>query len=209
VRNLKVKIVLLGATGKTGREVLKQALEAGHLVTALIRSPNNLPAKHENLHIVIGDATDKEAIESAMKGNDVLVSTIGSTNTSLITKSTEAILRASLNEPIERIIMLSSFAARRAQLKLAAKILTSLLMKGVVQDKQNGEKLLRRGHTGWTIVYAARLTDETKGKRKVRVLPLEEKVGLKNAIARKDVAAWILQELDTKSYINKDVLISQ
>lgn len=204
-----MKIVLLGATGKTGRELLKQALEAGHTVTALVRNPRRLSSEHANLHIVIGDATDKEAVKSAMKGNDILVSAVGSTNTSLITKSTEAILRASLDEPIERIIMLSSFAARRAQLKLAAKMLTGLLMKDVIRDKQNGEKLLRDGHTSWTIVYATRLTDETKNKRKVRVLPLEEKVGLKNAIARKDVAAWILHELDTKAYINKDVLISQ
>lgn len=204
-----MKIVLLGATGKTGRELLKQALDAGHHVTALVRNPHRLASEHDNLRIVIGDATDKEAVRSAMKGNDVLISAIGSANTSLITKSTEAILLASLGEPIERIVMLSSFAAKRAQLKLAAKLLTGLIMKDIIRDKQNGETLLRRGHTSWTVVYAARLTDEVDSKRKVRVLPLEEKIGLKNAIARKDVSRWILDELDKKSYINKDVLISQ
>ena len=63
-----MNLVVLGATGRTGRLVVEQALAAGHTVTALVRSPEKLTAGHSNLRVVRGEATETAAVSSALEG---------------------------------------------------------------------------------------------------------------------------------------------
>ena len=61
-----MNLVVLGATGGTGRLVVEQALAAGHTVTALARSPEKLTLRNPNLHVVAGQATDRSAVSRAL-----------------------------------------------------------------------------------------------------------------------------------------------
>ena len=74
-----MKLVVLGATGGTGRLVVEQALAAGHTVTALVRSPEGLTLRDPNLHVLAGRATDPSAVVRALDGADALISTLGGT----------------------------------------------------------------------------------------------------------------------------------
>src|SRR5260370_8811476 len=74
-----MNLVVLGATGGTGRLVVEQALAAGHTVTALVRSPEKLTLRNPNLHVIAGQATDRSAVSRALDGADALISTLGGT----------------------------------------------------------------------------------------------------------------------------------
>src|ERR1700737_1901819 len=84
-----MNLVVLGATGRTGRLVVEQALAAGHTVTALVRSPEKLTAGHSNLRVVRGEATETAAVSSALEGADAVISTLGGKG-SVIADSTRA-----------------------------------------------------------------------------------------------------------------------
>jgi uncharacterized protein YbjT (DUF2867 family) len=68
-----MNLVVLGATGRTGRLVVEQALAAGHTVTALVRSPEKLPTGSPNLRVVTGEATDALAVSRALEGQSQLL----------------------------------------------------------------------------------------------------------------------------------------
>jgi len=72
-----MKILIFGASGKTGNELVKQALAQGHSVTAFVRNPSNLKITNENLKVFQGDATNYQLVEDAVKGNDAVFSTLG------------------------------------------------------------------------------------------------------------------------------------
>ncbi|MDN5274347.1 MAG: yhfK 1 [Candidatus Saccharibacteria bacterium] len=203
-----MNILLLGATGATGKEVLRQAQDAGHTITMLVRNPAKLPTDRTGLRIIVGDATDEKTMHSAMAENEILISTLGSLKAPVITQSTKAIIAAAKKTSVKRVIILSSFAAKRDQLTHSASLLTGMIMKNIIKDKRTGEHLLRHSSLAWTIVYAPTLTNARSGTP-IRVIPSQERVGLKNKIARADVAAWILTELHDSFYLNKDVTISQ
>src|SRR5438128_12620406 len=92
-RRKSMNLVILGATGRTGRLVVEQALAAGHAVTALVRSPEKLTLRNPNLRVVMGDATDTSALSRAVQGADALISTLGGGG-SVIADSTHAIVAA-------------------------------------------------------------------------------------------------------------------
>lgn len=77
-----MKITVFGATGGVGREVVRQALDAGHEVTAVVRDPARLPVPaHERLRVVtVADVTDPDAVLAVVGGQDAVVSALGATN---------------------------------------------------------------------------------------------------------------------------------
>src|ERR1700716_3100022 len=88
-----MNLVVLGATGRTGRLVVEQALISGHNVTALVRSPEKVATSHPNLRVVIGAATETSAVSGALEGADAVISTLGG-KPSVIADSTRAIVAA-------------------------------------------------------------------------------------------------------------------
>lgn len=203
-----MNILLLGATGTTGREILRQALLEGHNLTVLVRNPEKITSDKTNLRIIVGDATNIDKMRWAMVGNEVVISALGAISASLLTEATRAILKAAKHTNLKRIIMLSSFAVNRNQLTMSARLLTGIVMKKILDDKDSAENLLRDSGFNCTIVYAAPLANTHRGAS-VRAIPASEKVGLKNKIERTSVAAWILDELKSGSYNNRDATISQ
>src|SRR6185436_964769 len=79
-RGNPVRLLILGATGPTGRNLVDQALGAGHEVTALARNASRLPVAHPHLAVVVGDATDARTLEDAMDGKDTVLSALGAGN---------------------------------------------------------------------------------------------------------------------------------
>src|SRR4029077_8560500 len=103
-----MNIVVLGATGGTGRLVVEQALAAGHTVTALVRSPEKVAARNPNLDVVAGQATGPSAVARVLDGADALISTRGGGG-SVISDSTRAIVEAAHRAGVKRVVLLSSF----------------------------------------------------------------------------------------------------
>src|SRR5207237_10855750 len=94
--------LVLGATGRTGRLVVEQALAAGHTVTALVRSPEKVANGNANLRVVTGSATDKSDLARALEGADAVISTLGGKG-SVIEDSSQAIVAAARAAGVSRV----------------------------------------------------------------------------------------------------------
>lgn len=203
-----MNITVLGASGKTGSQIVEQALAAGHTVHALIRRENDVLASKPGVKVMIGDATSAEDVAKASIGSNIVVSALGSMEDSnLMTNSMKAVVEASEQTGVKRLILMSSFAVRSHQ--LSGKTLETVKgsMGAVVMDKEASEDIVRASDLAWTIIYPTILTDDAGGQE-VRVVDGAELVGFHNTIDRADVANWILDEAQNSRYIHQAVVIT-
>jgi uncharacterized protein YbjT (DUF2867 family) len=201
-----MKLAVLGATGRTGRLVIEQALAAGHTVTALVRSPEKLMTTQSNLRVVRGQATETSAVSSALEGADAVISTLGGKG-SVIADSTRAIVTAAGNAGVSRVVVLSTFAAERDRLDAGTRLLTGIGMGAMLKDKRAGEEILRQSDLDWTIVYASILSDGPAGGSVV-VLPQGARRRMSERISRADVAAWMVAAAGDAQYKRRAVGIT-
>jgi uncharacterized protein YbjT (DUF2867 family) len=206
-------VLVFGATGPTGRHVITQALEKGHVVTGFVRNPESLPVTSERLRVIKGNVMrDDAALREAMTGQNVVISTLGVGKSfkpgSLIAESVPRILTAMTNEGISRLVFLSAFGVGETyrDVPFLPRIFIRLLLKEIYQDKSAGEEAIRRSGVDWTIAYATGLTD-TPGTGTYRV---GERLALRGfpTIPRADVAAFLVQQIEDGAYLKKGVLIS-
>jgi uncharacterized protein YbjT (DUF2867 family) len=200
-----MNLTVLGAAGATGVQLVEQALAAGHQVTALARSAENLTLTNPNLHVVQGDATDRAVVSQAMKGADAVISVLGARGP-VIAEATRAVVAAAEQAGPDRIVMLSSFAVARERLKPVSELVTRMAMGSQIKDKTAGEEVLRASGLDWTIVYATLLTNGPKTEP--RVVPETEKVGMSQRISRADVASFLLQAATDGLYSRRDIIIT-
>jgi len=201
-----MNLLILGATGRTGRLVVEKALASGHTVTALVRSPEKLSPGHPNLRLVAGEATETSAVATALRGADAVISTLGG-KPSIIADSTRAIVAAAGTTGVRRVVVLSTFAAERDRLDAATRLLTGIGMGAMLKDKSAGEEMLRRSDLEWTIVYASVLSDGP-ASGSVVVLPEGAKRGLSQKISRADVAGWMVEAAADAQYNRRGVGIT-
>ena len=200
-----MNLTILGGAGATGTELVEQALAAGHQVTALARSAEQLTITNPSLHVVAGDATDGAVISEVMKGADAVVSVLGARGP-VIAEATRAIVAAADQEGPDRIVMLSSFAVARERLKPVSKVVTRMAMGSQVKDKAAGEDVLRASGLDWTIVYPTKLTNGPRTE--ARVVADTEKVGMSQKISRANVASFLLQAVTDGLYSRRGVVIT-
>jgi len=209
------RILVLGATGGTGKAVVAQALALGHEVTVFVRDPNRLESNRDRLRVLVGDVTDAgDAIRAATRDQDAVVSALGLgrslTSHGLIARSIPIIVRAMEADSVRRLIFMSAYGvgATYRDTPLLPRILTRTLLKDMYADKNAGEDELRRIGDGidWTIVYPVTLTNGPETGR----LRFGERLDLRGLpkIARADVADFMLAQLDDATYSRKGVLVS-
>jgi putative NADH-flavin reductase len=108
-----MKLIIFGATGGTGRQILKQALEAGHEVTAFVRNPHALATKRSKLKVMQGDAMDNRRVSQGIDGQDAVLFAIGINRRSTMTvcaDSTRHIIEG-MKDGVRRFICLSAYGA--------------------------------------------------------------------------------------------------
>ena len=201
-----MNILVLGAAGKTGREVVAQALAAGHTVTAFVRDPAKL--ERNDVPVAVGDARSFDDLRTALRGQDVVISTLGTGlngKQKLIESSTTALLEAMRSTRVKRLVMLSTFAASPTYKATGVMKLASIVMKGIVTDKTAGETLLRRSDVDWTIVYATRLTDEPRSGGYRTVEGTLTGVG---TISRADLADALLSTLSDANSVRQSRVVT-
>ena len=207
---LVMKLLLLGATGGTGRQLLAQALEAGHETTALVRSPEKLTAE-DHLLVRAGDATDPEALDAAVAGQDAALSALGVRSPlgdDLITPSLRALVPAMQKHGVRRLIWLSALGVgqTREQAPAMLRVPFSTVLRRIGRDKAAGEEYLRSTDLDWTLVYPPALTNgpRTGTYRSGETVNVS---GLPR-ISRADVAEFMLAQLDNAAYIRRNAIIS-
>jgi uncharacterized protein YbjT (DUF2867 family) len=198
-------LVVLGASGRTGRLVVEHALAAGHSVTALVRSPEKLTLRHPKLRVVVGDATDPSALTRALEGAEAVISALGSRG-SVIVESSRALGTAARGAGVSRVVILSSWLVQRDRMPALTRLLTSIAMGSVITDKAAGEELIRDSHLDATIVYPSVLTDGPAVGSVV--LPDGATRGISERISRADVAAWLVDAATDDQYSGQSVGIT-
>jgi putative NADH-flavin reductase len=206
------KILVLGAAGGTGREVVAQALAKGAYVTALVRDRNRLSTQSDRLHVVVGDAVgDGFTLADVVRGQDAVICALGVkgfTPNGLIAQSAPLIVRAMAHHGVKRLIHVSAFGVGDTfqQIPLMPKLFVRTLLRHVYRDKAAGEAAIRGSDLEWTVVYPAGLTD---GPRTGRYRS-GERLELRGfpTISRADVAEFLIAQVGDATYVRKGVLVA-
>jgi putative NADH-flavin reductase len=207
------RILVLGATGGTGQEVVRQALERGHHVTALVRKPGLLPAPSDRLRALTGSVTDDgPALVAVVRGQDVVISCLGVggslKSSGLIARSVPMIVRAMKDEGVRRLIFTSAYGVgvTRRDVPFLPSLVMRFLLRDLYADKEAGEVELRQSDLDWTLVYPVTLTNKPRSGR----YRVGERLALRGfpTISRADVADFLIRQIDDVDYVRKDVLIS-
>lgn len=172
-----MKLTVFGATGGIGGEIVKQALTAGHRVTAVVRDPARLAAEGAGLEVFRADLTDPEGLRAAVAGRDAVLSGLGArkrADAGVATALTRSVLRAMDAEAVRRIVVVSASpvgppADRQPLADRAMLLLVGAVLKGIYDDLRGMEAELSRSATDWTSVRPPRLQDKplTGAYRKV------------------------------------------
>ena len=207
------KLLVLGATGGTGQQLVAQALHQGHMVTVLVRNPQQLAPASDRLRIVTGGVTEGDtALATAVRDQDVVISTLGVGKSfksgGLMAQCVPRIVHAMVDEGVRRLIFTSAFGVGETHrdVPVIPRIFIRLLLGDVYRDKEVGEAQIRSSNLDWTLVYPSGLIDgPATGQCRAG-----ERLALRGfpRIARGDVAAFLLRQIDDLTYLRKGVLIS-
>ena len=201
-----MKIMIFGSTGRSGMQIVQQALDAGHEVTAVARNPSAINIPSVNLTVVKGNVLDAESFEAAIRDQDIIISALGSDSnkpTNIYSKGISNMLSGMQKNAIKRIICISAAAVETNPklslfLRTATKFLQRIL-KNPFHDLLAMENLLKDSQANWTVVRPPRLTMKgLKGKYRFAV---NEWLPSCTSISRADLAHFILNHLeDSNTY---------
>jgi putative NADH-flavin reductase len=161
-----MNIIVFGATGRSGRQVVQQALDKGYFVTAIVRTPSKLNITHTNLKIIQGDVLKPPSFTNVMQHQDVVISALGSDDTkptALYSEGMHNIVTAMHKYSVKRILCISASAVETSPklnvfIHLATKVLQRIL-KNPYRDILRMEQLLKQTDLDWTVVRPPRLTN--------------------------------------------------
>lgn len=210
--NAPRRILVLGASGRTGRLVVEQALGHGHEVTAFVREPSHLVLRNERLRIVAGDVTQAADVQSALSGQDAVISAVGASGEHAVHVYSDGVantIRAMTARGVERLVVLSAVGvgtdgsglpfAQRALRKLPA-------WRAVCEDMERMEGDVMLSDLDWTIIRASTLTD---GPFTGLYRTVEGGVVPKGTqIARADVAALLLKCAEGELFLRRAVAVA-
>ena len=195
-------LVILGATGGIGRQLVEQALTRGHQVTAVVRDPDRLPVRHSRLSVEVADVASADALESvlAAAGAEAVLSALGprpGDSGSVTADGVAAALAAMKATGIRRIVAVSAapigpphgFVGRR----LTYPMLWRFFGAGY-RGLARMEELLAACGQDWTVLRPPRLTDKA-GTGRYR-LGWDRTLPWMTSITRSDVACAMLDVLD-------------
>ena len=205
-----MNILILGATGRVGSQIVTYALHDRHHVTVLVRTPEKIQINSENLTIIQGNVLNKNDIVRAMHRIDVVISALNTDGTNTLSESMPLIIKAMENEGIQRIITIGT-----------AGILQSRTMPTVIRYQSSESKrkstraaeehhkvydMLKQSTLDWTIVCPTYLPDgERKGQYRIERNFLPEG-GMKISVP--DTAEFTYRQIESSDYVQSRVGIA-
>jgi putative NADH-flavin reductase len=197
------KLLILGATGQVGDELVKQGLAGGFEVTALVRSPEKIHIRDERLHIIAGSPLDEKLLIKALEGKDAVLSTLGHTDlkkSSVVTEAAYALSRAMKASAAKRLVIVSSTLVAPGGSFLTK--IPRLITKHAIRDSAEMEKVIQLTNLEWTIIRLVRLTN--KMETGYRIFE-NEPPSVSASISRKTVAACMLKLISDQSKYQKTI----
>lgn len=201
-----MKLFVIGATGRTGLEIVRQALARGHHVTAFVRAPENINLRNDRLTVLEGNVTDENQLFNTMQSHDAVLSTLGPRKvfkpSSLLRDSALATTRAMKRSGVKRLVVLSA----AAHFPGIPNRVVSFVLRNHMRDSLAMEGVVRASGLDWTIARPPRLTQEDSLTYRSRE-GAAPKRGF--TLSRKAVAAFMLDAIEQKNHIHKIVGIAK
>lgn len=200
-----MKLLVLGATGGIGREILRQGLERGHAITAFVRTPHRLDDLRDRVTVVQGNLMDANALAEVFAGHDAILSAFGPTTLrpSTLRRDFGCALAAGMRRSGVRRCQLVSAAFLFRDIGVFGNILKATLFRGMAPDMAGMEAAIRETDLGWTIVRPPRLTNGPLTKTYRAMGGDLPRRGF--FISRADVAHFMLGEAETPAHIREIV----
>lgn len=202
------RLLVFGASGDTGREIVSQALERGLQVTAFVRKPARLAVRNANLRIVQGNVADRSCVAAAVGGQDAVISALGVgrllRHDAAVVDGIRNIIQAMHDQDLRRFIYLSFIGVGESR-KDAGWMLRYVArwpLRSEIADHEAKEALVRSSQSDWTIVRAPKLTNGPytgsyrAGEHIVARSPLPK-------LSRADVADFMLSQIVDTTYVGR------
>jgi len=208
-----MRLLVIGAGGRTGARVVEQALGHGHTVRAFVRN-SVPPIRHDRLEVVHGDALDEDSVVSAVEGMDAVVFALGSggsKDVQVYSAGIANVLYGMALHGVDRLVAISAagaFARKDSRIALSFRALIATVLRPVYDDMERMEQRIAASGVGWTIVRPVALSDEeATGDYRVSLdgslLPKAKRV------PRADVAALALKAIETGAFEGKTLVIAR
>jgi putative NADH-flavin reductase len=207
-----MKLLILGATGGIGLEIVRQAIDGGHQVTAFVRTLERLKEFADRITIIQGNVLNSAELERALKGQDAVLSGFGAreprskADADLLRRFAVALTRAMLHAKIRRVIVVSVAFLFTDSIIPPTYLFGRLFFRDVVIDASGMEDIFRKSALDWTILRPPRLTDKPRtGKYRMREGHLP-RFGF--TISRADVAEFMISTVQNGGTIGKILGVS-
>jgi putative NADH-flavin reductase len=194
-------ILVIGANGGIGRQVVEQALDAGYKVKALVRDPAKIGMEHVNLSIIKGDVLKPESYSHSLQGVSAVISALGARGTgptTLYSSGNEMLLKQMERAGVSRMYCISASGldvnpSHPFLVRWLTKHVLQRILSNMYADQRVMESLVRASPLDWTIVRPPRLTDKpVTGRYRTTI---DQMLIKPYSIARADVAHFMLHSL--------------
>ena len=213
IQTAQPKILVLGATGGTGRLIVSQAVARGYDVTALVRSAEKA-RDLKGANLIVGDARDETALRRALRGRDAVISSLGTPaspfrEVTLLSTATRALVSAMKAERVSRLVCITGMGAGDSVGHggfVFDNLIFPLILRKVYADKDRQEEIVRDSGLDWILVRPSVLNDKS-GHDAIRALAdLSKFHG--GGISREDVARFVLDQLRADAWLHRSPLIT-
>ncbi|MFO0595028.1 MAG: SDR family oxidoreductase [Myxococcaceae bacterium] len=204
-----MKVLVIGATGGTGKHLVRKLLEQGHEVTAFARNPADVATKHERLRVVKGDARDLATVEAAVAGQDAVLNAFGPRSLKrddLQEVQMRHLVAAMKKHGVKRVVNLSAAGAGDSAhtSPFFFKIIRGTVLRHVYADKNRAEPLLLNSDLEFINVRPGQLLD-TAARGGVRVSKTGKDVKLQ--LTREDLADFMIGQLSSAEHVRSSPVI--
>jgi putative NADH-flavin reductase len=203
-----MKLLILGATGLTGRQLVRQALDAGHSVAALVRDPRKVT---DSIEVVQSDAANSSAVAGAVRGRDAVLSALGTSKSfkgGIMTRAVTVLLPAMEQAGVKRLLLVSAFGVGESFNEASAiqKFFFRSVLRSIYADKEKADAMIQASALQWTIARPVALTNGPR-TGKYRVGEHLQLSGFPK-VSRADVADFMIRELTEQAWVRKTVAIA-
>lgn len=199
------RLFILGATGRTGRDLLAQARERGYQITAFVRSPQKLGELREGVTVRQGDPRSVVELRHALPGHDAVLSALGPPGlgrTTVLRDCARSTVMAMQAEGLRRLLVIS-MGALFPDAGIVGALLRNTMLRNIAEDSREMEHIVMSSGLDWTIGRPPRLTNgqlTAQYRIEDNRLPRGSK-----SLARADVAHFLLSEVERGEHVHKIV----
>ena len=217
-----MKVLLLGATGRLGRCVLRDLVDSGHTIHLLARYKERLPFEHPNVKVYIGNVSDEGHLREALQGCEAVLNVLNISRNSdfpwaklrtpvtLLSTTMKALIKVMNSCQVKRVVVTTAWGVGdswREVPRWFRWLIEHSNIRYAYQDHQRQEKLLQSSGLDWTIVRPTGLTNSPKIRK--LVISRHGKPRPYLIISRSHVSRMIVNTLEAREYVGEMVTISE